>query len=535
MVQNKRSQINNYRKPEFPDSLYIIILLALGLLVSLSRYRAGIDFADEGFLAYGAVRVMQGQIPHLDFVSLQPPLAFYTTAAMFKLCGISLVTLRYLGIGIYLGIPLTIFAIARHLCGRCLSFSAAVPSLMLGITYFNFVPFSVWQGITASLLSVLCFLYASSNNQGKSPRYYALIAGMLSGASMLFRHDQGLYTVISIFVYILTLRYTDHSHSVALKPDLKRLAFFWISGMALVFLTSGIYCLIVGAIPEMFKQLILFPITTYAHTSSLPFPRFESDRVLSYNAMVFLYYLPPLIDALAIIWIFAQKMKGRFSLNETKLLFITTWSGLFYCQVLTRSDNHHLLITLAPFFILCAWFWHIIGENMKHVISIKYKSSDFSVHIPLLASSIAALIIGCYLIVLKPVFLSPLFEPREPILLERAGVQIQSQDARALKKIIEGVQNIVRPDESILCLPYQPMLYFLCERRNPTRWNYIWPGDQTSDDHQRLIRQAESDPPAAIIITDEGAMSQYAPIIINYVHRQYKRRFDIGLSYLYLP
>jgi hypothetical protein len=42
---------------------------------------------DDVLVSCGAVRVMEGQLPYRDFVTLQPPLCFYSAAAAFKLLG----------------------------------------------------------------------------------------------------------------------------------------------------------------------------------------------------------------------------------------------------------------------------------------------------------------------------------------------------------------------------------------------------------------------------------------------------------------
>src|SRR5437762_13542806 len=93
-------------------------LLSSALAIAYPRWRAGIDWRDEGLLAYGAVRVAGGQIPHRDFVSLQPPLSFYTTAALFQICGTSLATLRIFGLAIFLLLPVLIYGVARNLTNR---------------------------------------------------------------------------------------------------------------------------------------------------------------------------------------------------------------------------------------------------------------------------------------------------------------------------------------------------------------------------------------------------------------------------------
>src|ERR1043165_7417377 len=91
------------------DFLCAALLVSFALIIAYPRWRAGIDWRDEGLLAFGAVRVMHGDIPHRDFASLQPPLSFYTTAAAFKIGGTSLATLREFGLTIFLLLPLLLY------------------------------------------------------------------------------------------------------------------------------------------------------------------------------------------------------------------------------------------------------------------------------------------------------------------------------------------------------------------------------------------------------------------------------------------
>jgi hypothetical protein len=513
------------------DAVCIVLLLALCLPIGLSRFDVQIDLGDEGFLAHGAVRVMEGQVPHRDFVSVQPPLGFYTAAAMFKLLGTSLETLRFLGLGIYLAIPLLIYTIARNLAGPVLSLAAAAPAAMLGISFFNFVPYSVWQGITASLCAAALFLYAGMIGQNSLRRCcLALPAGVLGAVSMLLRHDQGLYLAMSIAAYIVALKWTKGSDESA--SSWKLLGGLWLCGMVLVFLPFGIYWLAVGALPEMFNQLVVFPMSMYAKTSSLPFPRFASAQSLVYNAAVSLYYLPPVVVGMAALWLAAQAVRKRFGVPEAKLAFVTLWCALYYCQSLARSDLCHLLIALPPFFVLCAWCWREVSASLECAAAKRIKSRFAPVLLSTLASCCAAAFVVGYLLTLKLVLLPPV-QAGKMVALARAGVRIP--DAADLESIVQCVQSLAPEDRSILCLPYQPMYYFLCERRNPTRWNCLWPGDQTLEDHQDLIRQARKDPPAVVVITDESALSCYAPAILDYVHREYRRYAEAGALTVYLP
>src|SRR5436189_6339493 len=95
--------------------LWVLLLLAICLAVGLPRFCRGIDYSDEGFLAYSAIRVSEGEIPNRDFVSLQPPLPFYVVAGVFKVCGRSLFNLRMFGLLLYVTICLLSYFVAHSL------------------------------------------------------------------------------------------------------------------------------------------------------------------------------------------------------------------------------------------------------------------------------------------------------------------------------------------------------------------------------------------------------------------------------------
>jgi hypothetical protein len=125
-------------KPWWIHDLICVALLALiAAAIAYPRWCSGIDWRDEGLLAYGAVRVAHGEIPHRDFVSLQPPLSYYAAAAFFKFGGTALVSLRIFGLSLFLLLPLLIYGIARSLgTGAILALAAAAPLCLPTPTIF---------------------------------------------------------------------------------------------------------------------------------------------------------------------------------------------------------------------------------------------------------------------------------------------------------------------------------------------------------------------------------------------------------------
>jgi hypothetical protein len=491
------------------DLLCGALLLSFTLAIAYPRWRAGIDWGDEGLLAYGAVRVMHGEVPHRDFVSLQPPLSFYTVAGIFKLFGTSLASLRVFGLSIFLLLPLLIYGVGRNFTGPILSFAAAAPACMFGIASYNFVPLAVWQGVAASLAAVLFFLPAVFSRR----QWLALPAGLLTAASLFLRHDQAVYTMMSIFALAIALGIA-RADSIS-RSDLKQALLFWFAGIAIVLIPAIFVWWKIGALPDMFRQLILFPFITYRKTSSVPFPKLFLWRSVWETTVRFLFYLPLFVQAIATLYLVRSLLSRRFRRREAILAFLIIWSALFYLQVIIRSDIIHLVITLPPFFLLVAFGWSIVREKI---------GNHRKLHIALCAVS-AALVVW---FVCVPFALPHVSQKNEQLTLERGGVRISPAQAAVIADFVRHVQASVPPDRSILVLPYMPMFYFLCERRNPTRWNYLWPGDQTAEDHEHLIEEAERDPPALVLLSQEREVAAFAPAITEYLRAHYLWTGDVG-------
>jgi hypothetical protein len=223
---------------------------------------------------------------------------------------------------------------------------------------------------------------------------------------------------------------------------------------------------------------------------------------------VLLFYLPPFVQAIASLYLVRSVISRQFGRREALLAFLVVWSGLFYLQVLIRSDFTPLVITLPPFFLLTAFGWSIVREKIANHRKVNIT----------LSGALAGLI-ALLLWLLHSFALPDVTRANERLALDRGGVRIEQ--AHMIADFVQRLQASVPSDRSILALPYQPMFYFLCERRNPTRWNYLWPGDQTDQDHQRLIEEAERDPPALVLLAQQREVAAFAPAITEYLRAHY--------------
>lgn len=503
-VKNKRTLLY--------DAGSIALLLVLCLTVAWPRWRAQIEWGDEGFLAYSAVRVLHGEVPHRDFVSLQPPLSFYLPAMALELFGPSLRTLRALGVALNILLSLLVYAAARQLLRPALALAAAIPIVFLSIACYGFVPYAMWQGITVTMAAAAVYLAAVRTGR----RAAAGVAGVLTAVALFLRHDQALYFALAVAVFAFALRQTVE------RRNSTRLFIYWLSGLAIVGLLLTSLAWVWGALPEMFQQLVVFPLTTYAKTSSLAFPHLQSATSVPAAGELVLFFLPPVIVAASVVWLLLKWWRRRFDFTAATGCFLTAWAGLFYCQVLIRSDLNHLLITLPPLFLLIAYDWKTLLDLIAKRAWPRRLLSVF-----------AALAVAWFVWTVAAAILPDPSKATELLDLDSGGLKLEN--GRWLTDFVRGVQAYVPPERSILSLPYEPMLYFICQRHNPTRWNYIWPGDQTAAEHSALIGQAERDPPAVVFITGENDMALYASDILDYVHSHYRRAGEFGSLAVYLP
>jgi MFS family permease len=337
--------------------------------------------------------------------------------------------------------------------------------------------------------------------------------------SLFLRHDQAVYTMASIVALTVALALARGDSVSETNP--KHALLLWLAGIAIVLIPAIVVWWSVGALPEMFRQLILFPFTTYRKTSSLPFPRFTVWRSIRETAVVLLFYLPPIVQAIAALYVVRSVISRRFGRREAVLTFLVIWSALFYLQVIVRSDFTHLVITLSPFFLLMAFGWSIVHEKMAN-----YRKTNMAL------SAVFAILVALFLWILHSFALPDVTRANEQLALDRGGVRIEQ--AHVVADFVQRLQASVPPDRSMLVLPYQPMFYFLCERRNPTRWNYLWPGDQTAQDHERLIEEAERAPPAIVLLAERRDVAAFAPDIIEYLRERYLWTGDVGDIAIYV-
>jgi hypothetical protein len=220
-----------------PVLLFFILAALLSAAYLFSCLRTGWLPQDDGTLAQAALRVVQGQLPHRDFVENYTGGLSYVHAAAFRAFGTNLFALR--------------------LCLFC-SFLVWLPAVFFLVSRFT-------SAVVAAAVTVLAVVWSVPNYPASMPSWYNLffatfgaaallrylelgrrrwlfLAGLCGGVSFLVKVT-GLYYVAGVLLFLV---FCEQDMSTAAEPEHSRptpfYGVFLITGL-LAFLTT-VFCLV---------------------------------------------------------------------------------------------------------------------------------------------------------------------------------------------------------------------------------------------------------------------------------------------------
>jgi hypothetical protein len=172
------------------------VLLAC-LAVEAGVVHFGIDDLDEGYFVQQGARVLHGQVPYRDFLTLYTPGLAYLHAAVFALWGgPSIVASRDVALGARAGLVIMLFVLARPFVRR--AWWAVVPGLLLLLGLddapVRWEPHPGWLSTLSAVLAVWCLTHRPSTA-------WLVAAGAAAGMSYAFKQNTGTFILAAIVAW----------------------------------------------------------------------------------------------------------------------------------------------------------------------------------------------------------------------------------------------------------------------------------------------------------------------------------------------
>jgi hypothetical protein len=435
-------------------------------MVAVSPLR-GVELGDEGLIAMGGWRILQGQVPAKDFFAIIPPLPFLTAAGVYSLFGITVWAGRLLALAYAVALAGLMFALSRRLAPRALHGAAALSTLVSCGVAAWLLPSHHWLADVMALAALLAFDVALDSR----PKLWAFAGGAAAAACAVSLQDQGAALILALALWI-ALR----------APRARRgtLARASVVGMAAVIAPLAFWLLPRVAFSTLAYEWIVFPLTRYgklpanapgflgawrevASLWSAGLFREAPVGFTLWNLKLAFVCLAPL-GAAAVLW----SLRGRSAQSDARVSLIAAGLFAFYLPVLRRPALVNLEWALPAAALALAHGLDRMEEERREwrrLLSI------------MTACAMVVVFAGAGLV-------------RIPGLLRGAGPSVRTpagvvgplapERARQLQQIVEEISESAAPGETVFTAGFASMINLLVQRPNPTPFDVFVPPDYTT-------------------------------------------------------
>jgi hypothetical protein len=280
-----------------------------------------------------------------------------------------------------------------------------------------------------------------------------------------------------------------------------------------------------GAIGPMFEQVVMTASAANAGMG-LPFPTPSGAGTA--------FFFPAAMAALGVVIAAISALERRFGEAHALLLQWSALAALMHVLVLQRSDVPHLTqILLAPTLILVGSLG-LCWRAVRDAGAPRLRRLSAALGASLLGATVLALgAWGLRTEILPGYRDKPLGVSLDE---ERARVVMDPLLASEARQILDYLRERTRPGEPIFVAPYSPMYYFLADRPNPTRHDFVLPVTNSSPEVQREIRDALDAAGVRVVLIRDVAIDgierrrfpRYTPWLADYFAIEFERDRRVG-------
>lgn len=458
--------------------ILVILLFFIGHNLFLCR-----GIFDEGLAIYGAERVLNGDIPYRDFWTLYSPGIFYLLAICFKIFGVSVIVERMAGVVThFLFLIVSYFILKPLVSKRYVFLGLFLISLFLRRLLFYMYGYS-YAVLPALLFTLVSCLSLRPYFFAGKKRWLA-ISGILTGITVLFRQDFGAYVFIAeclaIFIFIYKKSEAKNKILSAVKECL-----FYVLSVFIVIFPAIFYFLSNSALPDLIRDIVIFPVTIYPKVRAIPFPAPSPESAI--------FYFPIAVFIITAVMLIRDSSADVSFRNDRCLICLILLLGIIFLGYpALRAQIRYLLPSQLMAIILFTYLVYraLQFSRIRHFVACHFfiygiisVVSIFLFIIPLIAE------IRDYRSALRNPALFSLELPRA------YGCYDWDENTFYQQEAIKFIQQHTEPDERIFVgnirhdriICNDIMFYFLSERHSATRYHELHPGLATTKEIQEKI------------------------------------------------
>ncbi|MCX7829500.1 MAG: glycosyltransferase family 39 protein [Acidobacteria bacterium] len=449
------------------EKIALIFIVLFSLMLLFVSFDLKPELGDEGILAMDGWRIYKGQVPQKDFFQFIPPLAAYIQSAFFEIFSPSAFAIRILGF-IY-GLLLLIlsymlflkFVENRSILSLSLSFA-----IIWGVSGWYFGSHH-WL---CNILQLFGF-YIFKRGIDEEKTYFSFISGLFFGLAIFSLQDQGGYVVIGLLGIGVFLKNKLNRHFVFASAT--AIATFGI--LSLPFLFSR------GAV-GLFKDWVIFPILNYRQNTgnktgfSFVLEQFLGlwDLNLIKSFMLFkisyaifntFILLMPILCIFSLYLIF----KRNYLKKIDYIIVLIISLGFIFTSLRRPSISNFIWASPAflPFYIVADKFLSESKKILKVVIHT------------IVWTLVSCALFYCFVKISFCVNKNYVFSAQTSSGSYRFFDKYQRDQ---FQQIVDQIESRVPEEEKLFCIGYIPLLNFVTQRENPTRFNFVFASGYTTNE-----------------------------------------------------
>ena len=496
------------------------LLLVVGAWYWLQYFNRNSNLLDEGSTAAQALRIVKGELIYRDFFTVVTPGSYYTVAWLFEMFGATLMVLRWTALVTGLGILLVTLTVARRVMVWPFAAAAGLMTTVWG--WFLVTPnFYSLEAALLSLIALGCYVY------GRPAARWMVAAGVAAGLTAMVKQNVGAYVTAGLFVTIWASRLFDDGADW--RGRLKMSGQF-IAGIAIAVVPTLAWLIAKGAGPYLYESWLYYPIVKYTERFARPFPDFfplaENDPYDLWTKLII--YLPAVVYPFAVIAIVFLALKyQRHRQRDVKieghaLLAITSVGILTLLQAWPRADVPHILFGLQPTFVLFAYLLFCAYRALAKIPGPRIA----------IAAVAGVIALAPALTLLWKGKQRTDWEYQNYIVAVRtdrgAGIFTAGLEAQRMDVVTKYISEHTAPDDPIFVVPWAAGFYFLADRGNPTRTDFMLFEDPEA--YPCLLSRLDARAPKYVIYgytwdVDDRHFRDYAAPIDRYIRSRYAIEF----------
>lgn len=466
---------------------YLLLFLCLGTVLLFFHFR-GFPTVDEGWVLQATSRLIKGEIPYKNFQFIYTPGVLYANALGFFIFGEHALAGRLIALTNSLYCVIILFNISKNLkLSKFSTFLLSSLYVFWGPAHINFI-WTVIFNISCALTLIYLELKRAGSN---STKLIDLTTGFVLALNIIFKQNLGLALFLAYFFYIFLNGQIKNT---------KRLYLNFI-GFLSPLLIQFVYMIKTGSLLIFLKD---FYFLTYyrvflkgALNSRYPW---EYGNLLIYKISKTIFYLLPLL-----ITIFAFVKTFKRKREEVNLILLAV---VFYYFLSIRPTTDYLHLT--PLLAFSSLPLIIIYEKSKK--GFKFILSFFV---------LAFVAFSAYSATFKNYYRwhAPLAKQNTYSSNSKIRLWVDPVWDKQAEKLSKYYDNHANEDEYTLIYSYEPTLYFILDKKNPTRYDDLHAGYVNDEIESEVINSLKSDP--LKLVTIQSGTKNSMSNISKYIQDNY--------------